>query len=62
MLLQRLPGRRDVELDDVEIVGLHPPQALLDARHDVVAGEDVRAGWPRGAGGAPTRQPHLLAR
>ena len=48
--LQRLPGRRDVKLDDVQIVGAHAGQALFYARQDIVAGEDMRAalaarGW-----------------
>ena len=43
VLLQRLLRRRDVELHQVEIVGLHARQALLDAGDDVVAREDVRA-------------------
>ncbi len=30
-----------MKLDDVEIVGLHPSKALLDAFDDVIAGEDV---------------------
>ena len=43
ILLQGLLRRRDVELHQVEIVGLHPHQALLHAGDDVVAREDVRA-------------------
>jgi hypothetical protein len=35
-----------VELDDVEVLGLHPRQALFNAGHDALAGEDVRAALP----------------
>src|SRR6185295_16394053 len=43
MLLELLSRRRDVELHHVETVGSHSGETLLDAPHDVVAGEDVRA-------------------
>src|SRR4029077_13042016 len=46
VLLQGLPRRRDVELQDVEMIGPHAREALLDALKDVVAGEDVRASLP----------------
>jgi hypothetical protein len=62
VLLQGLSGWGGVELHNVEIVGLHPHKTLFDPRDDVVASEDVLPRWPRGVGGAPTKQPHLLAR
>src|SRR5271170_6372948 len=34
-------GRRRVKLDDIEVVGLHSREALLDPGDDVVAGEDM---------------------
>jgi hypothetical protein len=46
MLLQGLFGRRGVELDDVEIIGLHPEEALLDVPENVVPSEDVRVAPP----------------
>src|SRR5262245_22512521 len=42
MLLQGLPGRRAMELDHVQIVGVHAGQALFDARQDIVTREDMR--------------------
>ena len=42
MLLQRLFGRRGVELDHVEVIRLHSGQTLFDTRDDVVARKDVR--------------------
>ena len=62
VLLQCLLRRRDMELHQVEIVGLHPHQALLDTGYDVVACKTCGLTWPTGAVAAPTRQPHLLAR
>jgi hypothetical protein len=35
-----------VELDDVEIIGLYPGEALLDAPENVVPSEDVRVAPP----------------
>ena len=46
VLLQGLFGWRGMELDDVEIVSLHPSEALLDALDDIFSGEDVGVALP----------------
>src|SRR5215510_5854580 len=51
--LHRLPGRGGVELQDVEVVGAHAREALLDAAEDVVARENVRARLPAWGGWRP---------
>ena len=50
VLLERLPGRRGMELHDIEIVGFHPRKTLLDPGHDILARENVGsplAAWCR---------------
>src|SRR5262249_37860 len=42
-VLQKLPGRAEVKLDDIQIVGLHAPQALVHGVHDVLAAIVVQA-------------------
>src|SRR5271165_4754681 len=60
VLFQGLLRRRSMELDDVEMVGLHPGEALLDALDDVVPGEDMLAALP-GRSGRRTNQTAALA-
>ena len=43
VLRERLGRGADVELDEVEVVGTHAAQTLLDARPYVLAREDVLA-------------------
>ena len=61
---ERLLRRTDVELHEVEVVGLHSTQALLDAGADVLGRELVRRDYLSGLarGGGSTRQPHFDAR
>ena len=58
VLLERVTRRTDVELHEVEMVGAHPPKALLDGGADVLGREHVGRplsldGW-RLVHGAPT--------
>ncbi len=60
---ERLLRRTDVELHEIEMIGVHPLQALLDAGADVLAGELVRRDHLCGSrGGGFTRHPHFDAR
>src|ERR1700674_3717634 len=41
VFFELLPGQTSVELDQIQIVRLHPPQALLHTGSDVVGSVDV---------------------
>jgi len=41
VFFELLPGQTSVELDQIQIVRLHPPQALLHTGLDVVGSVDV---------------------
>jgi hypothetical protein len=42
IVLEGLPGWRDMELHHVEVIGLHAGETLFDTRHDIFSGEQMR--------------------
>jgi hypothetical protein len=51
-----------MELEDVDVVSLHPGEALFDARQNIVTGEDMRTALAtRGQSEAPAGS-HICSR
>ena len=58
--VELLAGEAAVELDEVEMVGRQQPQALLDARADVLRGVHVLTAQRRARNAAALRGEHVL--
>jgi len=60
--LQLVATRRQVDLEEVEVIRAEPPQTLLDPGADVLGSKIVREGRVAPGGGSPRRHPHFDAR